>query len=513
MISLHSLYHLRFPDGLRNILIGALLTVILVPAFASFAVSEDNGLAEVRATYDQLHSKLIESQGEKPIDNVQGSIVWGSSYQLDSYVSMYQATGDTVYLDHFLRLADRVLAARADKSGELDFRGRLTFGWLSGGHYTYGKPVVLKDSDGNPSVQIQTIGNSYNDKVSIEIIAGATAASFTVKCIDHRNPDQPKETLLRDLTMETAVREVNPKEGEPRLIQLKRIGDRPPAPIGPFIPETQLMTFHGHHTGRILTPMARFCDLVINNDDLEKYREKAEDYLLEIRISMAEHDQFLVEEDDWGYTIFERGSPFWCDGVPEPHNTMACSGSTYIHLYRATGEPYFLDRATRLARMFKRNHIPQADGTWLFHYWWGPMETGWNEGEGTSDHLGSYAGQSVPEDISHLQLTLMFLADCYENGIVFGEEDLDRWAKTFNTVLYHEDDEGPYLPFRVDGSQSGKSRGSSNHVLYGFLEIGACVDSTMVDRCQSILEANYSHTASPTVLFSYAALAKASRTP
>ena len=388
--------------------------------------------AEIRKTYDRLHDELLSNQSDEPLENVNGGIVWGSSYRLDSYVSLFEATRDTHYLDHFIRLADRVLAARADKTGQLDFRGRLTYGWPSGGHYTYGKPTVLKDRDGNPSIEVRTIANSYNDKTSIEVLACESPDAFTLKVVNRRDPDNPVEATFSDVTIGTVDERVGPKRGGPKLIEAKRVGDSPPAPCDPFIPETELMTFHGHHTGRILTPFARFCDLVMNSDGLEKHRRKAEEYLEEIRVSMVEHDQFFIEEEDWGYTIFEKRSPFWCDGVPEPHNTLACSGSTYIHLYRATGEPYFLDRATRLAKLLKRNHIPNPDGTWSFHYWWGPMHEGWGPEAGISENLTTRVGASVAEDISHLQLTLMFIVDCHENGIVFEKEDLERWANTFN---------------------------------------------------------------------------------
>jgi len=465
------------------------------------------GLREVRETYDRLHERLLESQRGQVLDNVNGGIVWGTSCQLDSSISMFEATGDRFYLDRFIDLANRVLEARADKQGQLDYRGRLTYGWLSGGRYTLGKPTVLLDREGNPSLEIRTIANSYNDKTTLELLPGDSEFTFTLKVLNTRDSENPVEETFADLTIEGVEESVNPKPGGRKLARVKRLGNLPPLPHSAFTPETELMTFHGHHTGRILTPFARFCAVVANQDDLEPYRGKAEEYLQEVRISMLEHDQFFIEDGDTGYTIFEKGSPFWCDGVPEPHNTMACSGSTYIHLYRATGEPYFLDRATRLARLFKRNHIEQPDGTWMFHYWYGIVHEGWSEEDNISVNLPSYPGVKTPEDISHFQLTLLFLADCYENGIVFEEEDLERWAKTFHETIYREDPEGSYLSFRVNGEQSGMEKGASNHVLYGLFRLGGHVDPAVVEKCQEILYRKHLDNAAPTVLFSLANLA------
>ncbi len=487
------------------------VTFLIVFVQSVSAIAQTPDFQAVRERYDRLHDQVLALQKGEGLDNKGGGIVWGSSYQMDSYITMFEATQDRKYLDHFISLADQVIAARADKRGLLDFRGRLTYGWPSGGHYTLGKPTTLIDAEGHPSLRVRTRANSYNDKTTIEVLPGTNDSSFEIKVVNFRNPEKPIEKVFSNLTIESVEETINPKPGQRGFLQVKRLGDRPPAPREPFTPTTELMTFHGHHTGRILTPIARFCALVMNDPDLSDYEPKASEYLHEVRISMVEHDQFFIEEEDHGYTIFEKGSPFWCDGVPEPHNTLACSGSTYLHLYRATGEPYYLDRATRLAKLFKKNHIEKPDGTWMFYYWYGLMHVGWTADANISENLPVYSGAKSAEDISHFQLTLLFLVDCFENGIVFEKEDLEKWATTFHKTIYEEDPQGPYLTFRVDGNQSGVTKGKSNHVLYGFIELGNRVDPKVVERCREILLANHSDKALPTVLFSLATLANAQR--
>jgi hypothetical protein len=459
--------------------------------------------------YDQLHEILRTNQPEGPLDNLTGSIVWGSSYQLDSYVDMFQATGDAKYLEYFVALADRVLAARADKTGTLDYRGRLTYGWPSDGHYTLGKPTALEDREGNPSLEVRTIARSHNNKLSLEIVTDETEGTFDILVTDARNPDAPNKTEYKGLTLETIEAKVNPKPGERGLVRVRVLGEKPPRDYHAFTPPTELMTFHGHHTGRIVTSFARFCALILKEGGPQEFREKAEEYLAEMRVTMVEHDQFFIEEEDWGYTIFEKGSPFWCDGAPEVHNTMAASGSAYLNLYRATGESYYLDRATRLARLFGKHHIEQPNDTWSMNYWWGLMHEGWRAEDGVSENLPVYAGSSTPDDISHFQLTLTFLMDCYENGVVFTENDLRKWANTFHRVLYRESEGGPFVAYRLDGSQGGQEPGEGNHVLYGYIELGAKFDEEVAKKCRGIFYRRNADKALPSALIGWAALAKA----
>ncbi|MCA9438880.1 MAG: hypothetical protein KC978_24055, partial [Candidatus Omnitrophica bacterium] len=188
------------------------LTLVLSVLSPPQVASQD--LSDIRQRFDRLNEKLLATQADKPLDNVDGGIAWGASYQMDAYLDMYEATVDPAYLEHFVRLADQVLAARADKSGTLDYRGRITFGWPSGGHYTLGKQVILRDKAGEPSIQVRTIGRSYNNKTSIEILEATREDQFGLRIIDSRKAEQPIETTFENLDLETVEGRVNPAPGE-----------------------------------------------------------------------------------------------------------------------------------------------------------------------------------------------------------------------------------------------------------------------------------------------------------
>jgi hypothetical protein len=487
-----------------------LIPLVLFVAF-SMSVAETVNLSPPRRQkFDDLNETLLANQQGKPVDNIAGGIAWGLSYQMDAYLDMFETTGEATYLNDFIDLADRVLSARADKTGTLDYRGRITFGWPSGGHYTLGVPVVLEDARGKPSIRLRTIARSHNDKTAIAVLAASKENKFHLLVIDNRIENEPKEILHEDLTLKSVEEQVNPSPGETGLIEVQVVGDSVPAPKEAFTSETEIMTFHGHHTGKIVIPFARFCALVLGQGKSPEHIPKAREYLSEMRATMAEHDQFYVDKGDWGYTIFEKGSPFWCDGAPEVHNTLSCSGDAYLHLYRATGEPFFLERASELATLIRDHHIENPDGTWMFYYWWGLMHEGWGEEDEVSENLPFLEGYKTPEDLSHFQLSLRFMLDCQEDGLVFTEGDLRKWAKTFRErMIGTQEDGSPYFLYRLNGEQGNLTPGLNNHVIYALMELGAKFDPELLAVCRKIYEKNYAETASPVGLRGWAALARA----
>jgi hypothetical protein len=142
-------------------------SIVALAASLCIAVPTSSG-ASIETIFDQIASKLEASRDGKKIDNLSGKIAWGVAYELDALLDMYLATGKEGYLAKFVPLCDRVVAARADKMGQLDFKGRLCAGWLTNGHYTQGEPVVLLSAHGQPSIEIQASAHSYNDDTVIQ---------------------------------------------------------------------------------------------------------------------------------------------------------------------------------------------------------------------------------------------------------------------------------------------------------------------------------------------------------
>lgn len=497
-----------------------LTAILLVGCLSGLQARVTSGL-DTHDIYADRLAALLESDRGKPLTNHMGQIVWGRSYILDSLVDAYQATGNNSHLDHFVELADRVMMARADRAGELDYRGRQTHGWITSGHFSFGVPAILPDDKGNPSLEITTIYFAYNNLTEISLSPGSSPGTFRIDVKSTRY-DPPKVVTFDELTMENVEESVNPEPGERAFVRVRRLGDEIPAPVDSFTPETSPVVLHNHHTGRIATPIARFCDVVLSDPGLDAYHEKANDYLAALRITMAEHDQYFRESYDGtrGWTVYERGAPFPFDGFPSPHNVLAHSGTAYLAMYRATDEPYFRERATQLARLFHDHHLMQANDTWMLHYWWGQVHEGWEPDDEVSRNLPRREGRKAAEDLAHLQGTLNFLVDCHRHGIVFTREDLERWALTAMEVLLEEDGEGfHFRPFLAETESpetahhpvrdytDGFPRLWHNQVIYGLISVSAAIGHReLLDRCKTILQEHYQETASGAGLLSWSRL-------
>lgn len=128
-----------------------------------------------------------------------------------------------------------------------------------------------------------------------------------------------------------------------------------------------------------------------------------------------------------------------------------------------------------------------------------------------SVNLPILKGYQTPEDLSHFQLSLRFMLDCQEEDLLFTEEDLRKWARTFQKrMIATKEDGSPYFIYRLNGEQGNLTEGLNNHVIYALMELSAKFDPELLAVCREIYEREYSDLASPVGLAGWAALAKAS---
>ena len=93
-------------------------------------------LNQIVAKFDELEPKSINLDRSKASTNEEGEIVWGTSYALNAYSYMYQATGDQKYLHKFVILADALAQQTDANRGVTDYKGRSRVGWGSGPRYS-----------------------------------------------------------------------------------------------------------------------------------------------------------------------------------------------------------------------------------------------------------------------------------------------------------------------------------------------------------------------------------------
>lgn len=104
---------------------------------------------ELAGKFEKVDNARNNGEGYSGYTNEDGYLAWGESYILESYLTMYEATGDTAWLDKFVAHAKRVVGSTDSARGISDYKGRSLFGWSS---QKYSKPQLLRPSmPGEPS--------------------------------------------------------------------------------------------------------------------------------------------------------------------------------------------------------------------------------------------------------------------------------------------------------------------------------------------------------------------------
>lgn len=179
-----------------------------------------------------------------------------------------------------------------------------------------------------------------------------------------------------------------------------------------------------YHSGTLTYPMVEFARLVLLDPVLGSFvahdgltfQEKADEY------TARAIETFQFHEFEWtsgpgsseGHYRTPPDFPAGRDtGPPDtqiPMNMQASIGRTLVALAAVTGEALYWQRAARVAHYVK-NRLSLVNGTYVWTY-----NPGFNE---------------YPDDVSHGALVVDFATVCAKEGIVFGVQDLERFAATF----------------------------------------------------------------------------------
>lgn len=106
---------------LLRIAIAMLLLLPSLPTKASFWT----------ASFDQVDLSLNGGNGYSSYNNLTGTLAWGESYIMMSYMSMYYATEDVDYLKRLVDHAENVIDQRDDNAGRVDYRGISGATWVA----------------------------------------------------------------------------------------------------------------------------------------------------------------------------------------------------------------------------------------------------------------------------------------------------------------------------------------------------------------------------------------------
>ncbi len=405
----------------------------------------------------------------KDTDNRTGQLAWGASYVMEAYLIMYEATGDTAYLDVLGELSDAVLANRDSERGWTDYRGLSLPGWSAAGHYSIGE-VVLADDSGRPALHLRVSSTGHNEKTRVYVKPTNGAADlFDLRLVNQENRydesfsglslDPDDERYVVDVL--NASRLADPWGGVRLFVEDQHQGGesagRTLAPGAySFVPPP----YHWPvHQGRITYPMIAFARIVYNDPVLrgvERYKARADSYIAATRATLAMlEDNWRENEAGEGWYIVERGASVWMDGIDEPHNHSLALGRSIIELAVITQEEKWLDRAEKMARTIHNDLELLSNGSYTWPYWWskGHGHQGWSPQEDLSTNTPALRPRPTPEDVSHGAIEVEFAYLAHENGILFTETDMERLARTFTENILVQRAGGSHTLARyVDGS-------------------------------------------------------------
>lgn len=385
--------------------------------------------------------------------NETGAYAWQEAYVLRAYLAMYRATGDTRYLDKFVLHANAVVA-RTDKArGVPDYRGRSLPAWRTGGSYTY---AVRYLNDWRGKAVIRVLANRDRNNNETRVIVTSTRRG-TVFTLGARNKRLNIWETYRGLSMNPrsrnyVARRVNSVS---RLIQVSRMrrARALPNPIprrtAHSLAARPLPVLFAVHTALVTYPLAQFARMVGEDPALKgSYEETASRFLAAAVRAVAVHDGDWRSSGAYGYYVFPRGAPIWSDGVVLPHNQNLAMGRTFLELYAATGVHAYLERAERLAVMFKAHLRRDVSGAYVWDYWWGPGYSGWNAARSPSLNTRVYRGYRALEDISHGAISSDFASLAATRTTSMDATDQIGFANTFHANMTRADGE---LAWTVSG--------------------------------------------------------------
>ncbi|MFC5407479.1 RCC1 domain-containing protein [Cohnella soli] len=219
------------------------------------------------------------------------------------------------------------------------------------------------------------------------------------------------------------------------------------------------------HTGLLTYPMATFARVVYSTPALNgnpTYKAAADRYFQAAWDAASSHDyQWVENTNNEGWYIYPKGAPMFVDGSENQFNHYLSLGKTFVELSQIPGprQAEALNKATRMANRYK-NDLTWDDVrdayVWKYYPTQSATYNGWDERAGTTinhEYSACWTADKDVNKIPYAAIEVDFAVLAYDNGIVFDEKDMQRFANTFTrNVLTYDGSGMPKLNFAVDGS-------------------------------------------------------------
>lgn len=408
------------------------------------------GGVALKNVYDQTeleYSRRLSEQGR--FDNDAGALAWDVAYALQSYLTMYRATLDSRYLSLFVSMGYRVLNARDTNRGLADFAGEVRPVWSSAAPYTAGWRDLV-DITGTPLVRLRSVSGAASIHVRVQPQTSSESFDLTVSAA----PDGPRETIT-GLSLDPSSRAYVVsilQQRSPTPCELSAVAlPSPHAGAAAARADAGMMTMSRYafaaHTGMIASPLAEFAALVGGDAQLgAPYGGPASDFLAAARDAVHAHDaDWVLRDVAFGLYRFAREAPVRADGTYLPINQFLLMGRALTHLFVATGEPEYADKARSMMSVFRSELSPGPAPTWSYYWSKSKPFTGYSYRENISSYSPTMRPTNTLEDTGHGALDIECIVLGNRLGLGLGEYDMGRLARTFMQRI----------PRRVGGKLTG----------------------------------------------------------
>ncbi|MFC7618996.1 hypothetical protein [Microlunatus sp. GCM10028923] len=387
--------------------------------------------------------------------NEAGGYAWGESYFLLGLLRMYQAYGETGYLDTVVDRLDHLIATTDQGRGVTDYQGRSGPVWRTAGNYTASHGVIT-DAAGTPAIQVRWAGTRGAE--STAVISESTGGTFTLTL---RNPATATVITRTGLSLDPAatnyaVSVINAAYTTGLRWTAVDLRDQPgpadPPPAGTVTFASQYYVF-AVHTGMVAYPLALFARIVAETKGLQqRFGAAGKRAAAAAAAAIAFHDdEFVIDDAGRGDYVWPRNAPIPFDGLIQPYNQSHGPGQAMVELYRVTKDASYRDRVAAMINSYAGGVRTDADGAYVWNYW--PVHSelyrGFTKADDLSSYTPAYPAVRTIEDISHAAITTEFLEAAERAGIRHPDLDLTAISRTFVKNVIRS---ATQVWYRVDGT-------------------------------------------------------------
>jgi len=391
-----------------------------------------------------LHKELVSAldrfeRGGRWKEADSSTLGWGCGQDLQALVYLYQATGERVWLDRLLKYAETMFAnLTPNRDGFLSWRSR---------GYSPAHAEVRPAAD-NRSQATMVPREEWTDD---------TLVCRQVKDAEFRLVAQKDATLaVESAADKQALPAIHYEIGKPFAgpsgisLTLKAA----PAEGDSFTLITRRPKDFDFavHDGMVLMPVSRAIELVKGDQALTAvYGERADKLLRVIETQLIpKWDKYWRETKEGGFLVFPTDPGFRPSGSTMPHNQYLPLGTVQITLHRITGKAAYKARAEQMARFF-RSCLRLVGDHYEWNYW---------DSAGEWDKPWDKPAEKRAEDTGHGSLDIAFVRACAENGIVFEDADLKRFADTVIGAMWNGSLDKPTVGGYVNSKKPTRQSGN-----------------------------------------------------